>query len=42
MQPDRTHTVNGRLAIFALAVGVLVVVVGGAFVAGYLVGRILL
>ncbi len=42
METARNQTVSGRLSIFALALGVLVVVVGGAFAAGYLIGRILL
>jgi hypothetical protein len=31
-----------RISVFALALFVLVLVVGGAFAAGYLIGRILL
>jgi hypothetical protein len=31
-----------KLSVFALATFVLVLVVGGAFAAGYLIGRILL
>jgi hypothetical protein len=42
MAAARTHTRNEKLGIFAFAIGVLVVVVGGAFAAGYLIGRILL
>jgi hypothetical protein len=38
----RTHSVTDRLGIFAVAALVLVVIVGGAFAAGYLIGRILL
>jgi len=34
--------VRERISVFALAAFVLVVVVGGAFAAGYLIGRILL
>jgi hypothetical protein len=34
--------VSDKLSVFAFAVGVLVVIVGGAFAAGYLIGRILL
>lgn len=39
--PGRT-TVGERLAVFAVALGVLVLVVGGAFGVGYLIGKILL
>jgi hypothetical protein len=34
--------VGERLSVFALATFVLVLIVGGAFAAGYLIGRILL
>jgi hypothetical protein len=34
--------VNEKLGVFAVAALVLVVVVGGAFAAGYLIGRVLL
>jgi hypothetical protein len=34
--------VSDKLSVFAFAAAVLVVVVGGAFAAGYLIGRILL
>jgi hypothetical protein len=37
-----THRRSEKLGVFAFAIGVLVVVVGGAFAAGYLIGRILL
>jgi len=37
-----THSVGERISVFALALFVLVLVVGGAFAAGYLIGRILL
>jgi hypothetical protein len=37
-----THSAREKLSIFALAALVLVVVVGGAFVAGWLIGRMLL
>ncbi len=33
---------NEKLGVFAVAALVLVVVVGGAFAAGYLIGRVLL
>jgi hypothetical protein len=39
--PGRT-TVGERLAVFAVALGVLALVVGGAFGVGYLIGKILL
>jgi hypothetical protein len=34
--------VSDRLSVFALAIVLLVIIVGGAFAAGYLIGRILL
>jgi hypothetical protein len=34
--------VSDRLSVFAFATFLLVVIVGGAFAAGYLIGRILL
>ena len=37
-----THKRGDKLSVFAFAAGVLVVIVGGAFAAGYLIGRILL
>ena len=37
-----THSVSEKLGVFAVAALVLVVVVGGAFAAGYLIGRVLL
>ena len=36
------HRLSDKLSVFAFAAGVLVVIVGGAFAAGYLIGRILL
>lgn len=42
MASTATHSAGGRLSIFALAAFVLVVVVGGAFAAGWLIGRMLL
>ncbi|HZC30780.1 MAG TPA: hypothetical protein VE261_04620 [Gaiellaceae bacterium] len=36
------HSVGERLGVFAFAGLLLVVIVGGAFAAGYLIGRILL
>ena len=42
MAAARTHRVSEKLSVFALATFVLVVIVGGAFAAGYLIGRILL
>jgi hypothetical protein len=37
-----THNPGERLSVFALATIVLVVVVGSAFAAGWMIGRILL
>jgi hypothetical protein len=37
-----TANVRDRLSVFALAALVLVVIVGGAFAAGYLIGRMIL
>jgi hypothetical protein len=37
-----THKLSEKLSVFAFAVGILVIIVGGAFAAGYLIGRILL
>src|SRR6266550_3040106 len=37
-----THRVSDKLSVFAFAAVVLLVIVGGAFAAGYLIGRILL
>jgi hypothetical protein len=34
--------VGEKLGVFAFAIAILVVIVGGAFAAGYLIGRILL
>jgi hypothetical protein len=34
--------VSEKIGVFAFAIAILVVIVGGAFVAGYLIGRILL
>lgn len=31
-----------RIAVFAFALGALIVIVGGAFVAGYIVGKLIL
>jgi hypothetical protein len=42
MAAVRSHTTGEKLGIFAFALGVLVVVVGGAFAAGYLIGKALL
>ena len=36
------HSRTDRVSVFALAFFVLAVIVGGAFAAGYLIGRILL
>jgi hypothetical protein len=37
-----THSPREKLSIFLFATAVLVLVVGGAFAVGYLIGRILL
>jgi len=37
-----THSPREKLSIFVFAAAVLVLVVGGAFAAGYLIGRMLL
>jgi hypothetical protein len=37
-----THSFSEKLGVFAFATVVLAVIVGGAFAAGYLIGRILL
>jgi hypothetical protein len=37
-----THSGAEKLTVFAFAALILVVIVGGAFAAGYLIGRILL
>jgi hypothetical protein len=42
VNPAGVHSRGDKLSVFALAFFVLVVVVGGAFAAGYLIGRILL
>ena len=42
MASTTTHSPGGRLSIFAFAAAVLVLVVGGAFAAGWLIGRMLL
>jgi hypothetical protein len=40
--PTAVHSRSDRISVLALACFVLVVIVGGAFAAGYLIGRILL
>ena len=40
--PATPHSLGDKLSVFALAFFVLLVIVGGAFAAGYLIGRILL
>lgn len=40
MQQTATHSTGEKLSIFGLGFGVLVVVVGGAFAAGWLIGRL--
>jgi hypothetical protein len=42
VNPATVNTLGDKLSVFALAFFVLVVIVGGAFAAGYLIGRILL
>src|ERR1051326_5990486 len=42
VDPAATHSLGANVSVFALAFFVLVVIVGGAFAAGYLIGRILL
>ena len=42
MAPGRPHTVSEKASVFALAAFVLLAIVGGAFAAGYLIGRMLL
>ena len=39
---DHTHKVSEKLSVFAFAAGISWSIVGGAFAAGYLIGRILL
>jgi hypothetical protein len=41
-RPAPTHSLGDKVSVFALAFLVLAVIVGGAFAAGYLIGRILL
>jgi hypothetical protein len=40
--PARPLTFGEKVSVFALAAFVLVAIVGGAFAAGYLIGRMLL
>jgi hypothetical protein len=40
--PASPHTLGDRISVFALAAFLLAVIVGGAFAAGYLIGRMLL
>src|SRR3954447_4307673 len=42
VNPATVHSLGDRVSVFALAFFVLAVIVGGAFAAGYLIGRILL
>ncbi|HEY2544165.1 MAG TPA: hypothetical protein VGH92_14080 [Gaiellaceae bacterium] len=42
MATVRGHTAGEKAGIFAFALVVLAVIVGGAFAAGYLIGRTLL
>jgi hypothetical protein len=39
MATVRTHTFGEKAGIFAFAILVLAIVIGGAFAAGYLIGR---
>jgi hypothetical protein len=40
--PTSPHTIGDRISVFALAAFLLVAIVGGAFAAGYFIGRMLL
>jgi hypothetical protein len=42
MATARAHTAGEKLGIFAFAIVLLVLIVGGAFAGGYLIGRTLL
>ena len=42
VSPGRPHTVSEKAGVFALAAFVLLAIVGGAFAAGYVIGRMLL
>jgi hypothetical protein len=42
VNPATVHSLGDRVSVFALAFFLLAVIVGGAFAAGYLIGRILL
>ena len=42
MTPATVHSLGDKVSVFALAFFLLIVIVGGAFAAGYLIGRILL
>lgn len=42
MASARTHTATDKLSVFALAIFVLLAIVGGAFAAGYVIGRMFL
>jgi hypothetical protein len=37
-----THSIGEKLSVFAFATFLLVAIVGGAFAAGYFIGRMLL
>jgi hypothetical protein len=39
---SRPHTLGEKASVFAFAAIVLLLIVGGAFAAGYLIGRMLL
>jgi hypothetical protein len=38
----RPHTLGEKISVFALAAFVLLVIVGGAFAAGYFIGKMFL
>src|SRR3954449_3719470 len=40
--PATAHSLGDKVSVFALAFFVLIVIIGGAFAVGYLIGRILL
>jgi hypothetical protein len=42
MATVRSHSAGEKLGIFAFAIAVLAIIVGGAFAAGYLIGRTML
>lgn len=42
MPATTTHSLSEKLSVFAFATFVLLAIVGGAFAAGYLIGKMLL